>query len=255
MPHFKKPFQVSLFVALIVWNAVILASLSSSHKEETTKQVIPPKQSKQVQDFKVYIPLASKAAPVEVLKNSSVYTESDGEEVLHIVGEVANNSNKPIQNVTLTASLYRSASSTSIATIHGQPFQQVIGPGERACFNLYILKPAKYASYSLAQPNYQTSPDLFPEFTFSEVAAGFDANNAWYQIRGKAQNQSGAALDNIRVVGTLYNPQGDVVGCDQSFVSFTEENPYEAGDFTLYYMDHLYSRTDSYQLGVTGSQP
>ncbi|MFZ3150937.1 MAG: hypothetical protein WA116_04550 [Anaerolineaceae bacterium] len=255
MENFKKPFQVALFTSLIVLNVLILLSLTSTPEATSSAKELPLPQATLSQGHKNFLPIIRKIGSLVYVQSSTSYLEGSESEILHIVGEVFNNTGKTIHNVTIMASLFGTGSSTEIATLQGQPLAGVIPPGQSACFNLHIAKPTNYNSYSLGLPTYQQYTGMLPNLALANVSGGFDEDNDWYYLSGMVRNPSGTLLDNARVVGTLYNRTNFVVGCDQTYASFPEENPFADGSFDLYYLDRLYSDVASYKLQVVGTAP
>ena len=211
-----------------------------------------PKQAKQEQQIFLPLALRSDGQQIKILNNSSMYIEKSEIEILHIVGEIANNSQNPIRNISVTAVLYPANRTTAISTINASPFSQVLAPGEKTCFNLYLEKPTAYARYELSQLNYEVGTEPTSTFETRQVTAGWDEDNDWYMLRGQVQNTGETPFADVRVTVTLYDSNNKVIGCDQTFVLYEGENPFSAGTFSLYFMDQLYNQVSTYRLQVVG---
>ncbi len=248
--HFSS-FQVALLVALAALNVVILLSMTTP----APAQPEPKSAAPQAFGNRVYLPLVNTTGKIAYVDNLSAYTEAATPEILHILGEVVNNTGKPIHQITVTVGLYAKDNPTPIATIHAQPFKGIVPTSQAACFNFAIPKPANYHHFAVQNLTHQVFSGTLPNLTISSVQGGFDEDFDWYQINGTVNNPAGTLLKEARVVGTLYNAYHTVVGCDQTYASFPEENPFTSGSFTLYYLDKLYANVMSFQLQVIGSTP
>jgi hypothetical protein len=213
---------------------------------------IAPKQTNQ--EERIFLPLALRndGQQVKILNNSSMYIEKSEIEILHIVGEIANNSPDPIHNISLTALLYPANGTTAISTIHASPFISALAPGEKTCFNLYLEKPKAYARYELTGLKYEVGTEPTSAFETRQVTAGWDEDNDWYMLSGQVQNTGKTPFADVRVIATLYDSNNKVIGCDQTFVLYESENPFSAGTFSLYFMDQLYNQVSTYRLQVVG---
>ena len=211
-----------------------------------------PKQAKP--EERIFLPLAlrSDEQQVKILNNSSMYIEKSEIEILHIVGEIANDSPDPIHNISLTALLYPANGTTAVSTIHASPFVTALAPGEKTCFNLYLEKPKAYARYELTGLNYEVGTEPTSTFETRQISAAWDEDNDWYMLSGQVQNTGKTPFADVRVVATLYDSNNKVIGCDQTFVLYESENPFSVGTFSLYFMDQLYNQVSSYRLQVVG---
>ena len=223
--------------------------------EITLPKLSQPTTPKQVKlEEHIFLPLAlrSDGQQVRILNNSSMYIEKSEIEILHIVGEIANNSPDPIHNLSVTAVLYPANGTTAITTIHASPFISALAPGEKTCFNLYLEKPMTYARYELTELSYEVGAEPTSTFETRQVTAGWDEDNDWYMLSGEVQNVGATPSAEARVIATLYDANGTVIGCDQTFVSYESENPFSVGTFSLYFMDRLYDQVNAYRLQVVG---
>ena len=223
--------------------------------EITLPKLSQPTTPKQVKlEEHIFLPLAlrSDGQQVKILNNSSMYIEKSEIEILHIVGEIANNSQDPIHNLSVTAVLYPANGTTAITTIHSSPFISALAPGEKTCFNLYLEKPRTYARYELTELSYEVGAEPTSTFETRQVTAGWDEDNDWYMLSGQVQNVGATPSAEARVIATLYDANGTVIGCDQTFVSYESENPFSVGTFSLYFMDQLYNQVSTYRLQVVG---
>ncbi|HAE85201.1 MAG TPA: hypothetical protein DCG78_01655 [Anaerolineaceae bacterium] len=251
-----------LAVSLFIAGAIKYASGAEPFRSEGAQQTeiafpklsFPPMPKQAKQEQQIFLPLAlrSDGQQIKILNNSSMYIEKSEIEILHIVGEIANNSQNPIRNISVTAVLYPANGTTAISTIHASPFSPVLFPGEKTCFNLYLEKPRTYARYEFAKLSYEVGAEPTSTFETRQVTAGWDEDNDWYILRGQVQNVGATPFTEARVIATLYDDSGTVIGCDQTFVSYQSENPFSVGTFSLYFMDKLYDQVDAYRLQVVG---
>jgi len=211
----------------------------------TSRSIDLPKVAEQ--SHSVFLPLAFRTLgeQVTILPNSRMYLEKSGDEleILHIVGEIANGTPNPVQNLSLTAVLYPANGTAALTTIHASPFITALAPGEKTCFNLYLEKPADYARYELTSLTYASSDELVSSFELSQVQAGWDKANAWYALNGQVRNSGSIPTSDVRVIATLYNSTGIVIGCEQTYANLAGEDPFSAGTFSLTFLDLPQSET------------
>ena len=99
---------------------------------------------------RLYLPLVS--APYQgaivLLPGDGVYYEHDQDvQIVHVVGEVLNNTSTPVSKVMIEATLnLKSGGSTSL---RGFPLAGSLAPGARACFDLYLVEQKQVENYAV----------------------------------------------------------------------------------------------------------
>ena len=141
------------------------------------------------------------------IQNDQKYIGDDG--VLHIVGEIKNDFDMPLNQIKIHASLY-SASEQLIDNISSNALVNNIMPGMKAPFDIMILGQnaqdvEKYLldfDYEVANPKSQVI-----DITSSEISRDNFDNLV---ITGTVLNNGEITANAISVVATLYDKEGNV---------------------------------------------
>jgi hypothetical protein len=142
------------------------------------------------------------------IQNDQQYISEDGS--LHIVGEIENNSNVPLNQIKITAKLLDD-NGFQIGQVNGKPINNVIMPGMNAAFDIIVIDHTSQIvydydlefNYKFAEPKNQVI-----KIISSELKKDSQGNLA---ISGMLENQGEITANMINVIATLYDRDGDVV--------------------------------------------
>jgi len=143
-----------------------------------------------------------------VIENDQKYIDDDN--LLHIVGEIVNYTDKPISQIEISATIFSSTNS-KITTINANTPSHTIMPGMKAGFDiLFSEKDPSLVSYYELNFNYKiaSAKNQVIEITSSEISRDSLDNLA---IVGTVTNQGEITANMINVVATLYDRDGNVV--------------------------------------------
>jgi len=131
----------------------------------------------------------------------------------HIIGEVENTLDTPIGWVKIVATLYDSAGEV-VGTGFTYSEMDVIAPRGRSPFNIGIDEYGEVDSYEL-----QVEADHGELGRQDLLVGSHDAYEEydWLHIRGEVQNTGDTDADWVKVVATLYDGAGIVVGMGYTF--------------------------------------
>ena len=145
------------------------------------------------------------------IDNEHKYIENDG--TLHIVGEIINESNKPINQVEVNAVFYHDGNVVYHASTEN--LTSIIMPEMKGAFDLtvieYIGDIDHYTldvSFKIAQPKEQVIEITSSEFTHGPV------DNI--SIQGTVANNGEITANMVKVIATLYDRDGNVVAISQT---------------------------------------
>lgn len=188
---------------------------------------------------------------VQILPNYSDYTDSN--QILHLVGEVQNNSADTLQFIQITADLFN-ASGQLLATEYTFPHLDNLPPGQKTCFDLWVYNaPAGWTSYSFEKLSYDPHGIPVTNLAWSNVSGSYDPTSGSYQVLGQVRNTSANLIKYVEPIGTLYNAAGKVIGCEFSFVDSYSLNPAEISAFKLIFAGRDYRDAARYELQVDGT--
>jgi hypothetical protein len=132
--------------------------------------------------------------------------------VVHIVGEIINESNKPLNQVSVFATLY--SGNNIVHETSSETLTNMIMPGMKGVFDIVIFENIgqtdHYAldlDYKVTQPKSQVI-----EITSSELTRGPLDN---ITIQGTVVNNGDATANMVKVTATLYDRHGNVIAVSQ----------------------------------------
>jgi hypothetical protein len=142
---------------------------------------------------------------------ADVYIDNDG--TLHVVGEIINESNKPINQVEVTAVFYSDGS--AVYHTSTENLTSMIMPEMKGVFDLVVTENiANIDHYTLDVGFKITQPkDQVIEITSSEFTHGPVDNIA---IQGTVANNGEITANMVKVVAILYDRDGNVVAVSQA---------------------------------------
>jgi hypothetical protein len=142
------------------------------------------------------------------IQNDQPYIDDDG--TLHIVGEIENNTNVPLNQIKITAKLL-DGDGFQIGQISGDTTTNVLMPGMNSGFDIIITGYDLHAitnydlefDYKITDPKNQAI-----EIISSELKQDSQGNLV---ISGMLENQGEITANMINVIATLYDRDGNVV--------------------------------------------
>ncbi|MFB5630258.1 MAG: FxLYD domain-containing protein [Nitrosopumilaceae archaeon] len=147
------------------------------------------------------------------IQNDQQFLGDDG--VLHIVGEIQNNFNAPINQIEIHASLY--SGEILVDTIKTTPMLNTIMPNMKSPFDIIIFRDTdkidEYSlmvNYEITKPKSQVIDIIRSDFTQDS------SNNL--MISGTVANKGDITANTIVVVATLYDKYGNVAAASKTHV-------------------------------------
>jgi len=142
------------------------------------------------------------------IHNDQQYIGDDGS--LHIVGEIENNSNLPLNQIMITAKLLDEGG-FQIGQVNGSPINNVVMPGMNGAFDIIITGPDSQITsgynleidYKITEPKNQVI-----EIISSDLKQDNQGNLV---ITGTLENKGEITANMINVVATMYDRNGNVV--------------------------------------------
>ena len=145
------------------------------------------------------------------IDNEHKYLGDDG--ALHVVGEIINESNKPINQVEVTAIFY--SDSNNVHQASTENLTNIIMPEMKGVFDLIVTEDIGHVDYYTLDVDFKiTQPkDQVIEITSSEFMHGPIGNIV---IQGTVANNGEITANMVKVVATLYDRYGNVVAVSQT---------------------------------------
>ena len=175
--------------------------------------------------FLIPLLLISPIAYGEVsIQNDQKYVDGDG--LLHIVGEIKNNTSMPLNQIKISAILLDN-NGNEVKSVVGETVSNTIMPEMKGAFDILIKNVSSESiddyelnlDYRMAEPKNQV-------IEISSTTLTKDTSNNTV-ITGMLENKGDITANMIRVVATLYDRDGNVVTVSESY---TKPDFLRAGD-------------------------
>ena len=224
----------ALYAVLVVANVLILTSAFGN--QVSVKMPALPRSLSTAENV-LYLPLINKAPdPLTLKPNHSSYIEQEGEQqVLHLVGEVTNQSGKNIKNLVIEANLFN-REGVLLSSFQGNLALDLLPDGATTCFNLATALPDKFEKYDLKvlkSEQVEGDEKAVESYITNER---FDRDFGWYTVNGVATYEIGNISGDVAVAATYFDKQKQVIGCELTFANFPLSEVPEPGVFAFYYM-------------------
>jgi hypothetical protein len=172
-------------------------------------------------------PSATPTAAVVILSHST-YTNALG--MRSIVGEIQNQDSRHVRFVRVTADLF-DAKDQLLATDFTYTERSIVADTERSCFKITFWDPPQdFDHYTLRVEAQQTTEE--PRLLIlSEVSEG--TNPVDFELIGQIRNGGQTDTELAKIVGTLYDSDSVVIGCDSAFADQPSLAPGEVGSWRL----------------------
>ena len=145
------------------------------------------------------------------IDNEHQYIADDG--TLHVVGEIINESNKPINQVEVNASFYHDGN--IVYQTSTENLTSIIMPEMKGVFDLTVSEDIVYidhyaldVNFKITQPKEQVIEIVSSEFTHGPVDS--------IAIQGTVANNGEITANMVKVVAALYDRDGNVVVVSQT---------------------------------------
>lgn len=187
---------------------------------------------------------------VHILENHSYYVDLFG--YLNIVGEVKNDTADHLHSVGITVNVFNSGGQF-IGTGFNYIYLNNLPTGDKTCFYISLEEPANWSHYEFEPPGYWTGGAPLPNLTVLNDSGYYDPFWGGYEIIGQVRNDHGTRVEDIFLVGTLYNASGTVMDCDYADIDAFYLDPGQASPFEMAFFWRDYADVASYRLQVDGS--
>lgn len=154
--------------------------------------------------------VSTAAGAVVVDANSTGWIDDQGRYV--ISGEAENNGTAPVENVTVTATLYNSSGET-IATIFNYTCNNVLLPGRKSGFDLTLADTGKSTTvdhYALNVSSFTIAASR-PTLLQLDLSSSYIDETNMTHVFGTIANNGSETATSVNVVVTCYNDSGYVM--------------------------------------------
>ena len=210
-------------------------------------------------DFIAYLPLILKAEGtpqptqeppgVAILTNYTHYVDSFNH--INIVGEVNNNTKNHLRSVEIVVKFFDDndqliETESTYTLLHNLPAD------DKTCFIVSLRKPDDWDHYIFAPLSYATNGEPLANLPITDLSGTYNSDLHSYHILGNVTNSAGTAVQKVRPIGTLYNADGQVIGCEYTYVLATDLNPGQSSSFEIRFSGGEYSSQSTYRVQVDG---
>ena len=181
------------------------------------------------------------AAQTLSFQNESSYV--DETKIMHVLGEIRNDSGSAMGNVIVTASFY-DKDGTLLAEYKNAPRLRVINPGESAPFDMRYLDPptvGRVANYTLAAEG-KPADEKPVGIKILSSQSRLDVLGVYF-INVDARNDGQQTATNPAIVATLYDKDGNVVAIGEAVAEsggrVTDMSPAQDAGFSIVVAERL----------------
>jgi hypothetical protein len=180
-------------------------------QETETHEEIPPTPTALPSPTSTSPPPSPSVSPIEILSHKS-YIQSNW---YHIIGEVQNNTTYPMNFIKIVATLY-DENNNVVGTDYTYTDLDIVLPGGKAPFVIATDQWAGTASYKLQAQGSESEGEL-PRQDLIVLSSNDYIQYDWLHVVGEVLNTGDTNAEYVRVVITLYDTQGDVVGVGYTY--------------------------------------
>ncbi len=185
-------------------------------------------------NYPIYLPLVAGApstptpGTLVILANHTQHVDSSG--VLHILGEVQNNTSSGVLAVEVSV-VFLDANHQPVLTWPANVPIRILPSGEKTCFELSLSASPNW-SYEFEAPVGQASTQGRPPLSLSSVNGQADSLGD-YQITGFIRNDGSRMAMSVSAIGTLYDSTGHVTACGSRNANIADFDPGQSSAFTI----------------------
>ena len=190
-----------------------------------------------------------------VVLSSNAFVPYEGSDYVYIVGEVLNNTNSNVQFVRINVTL-RDASGNVVGLDYSYAKIDILPPNTKSPFLVIFFDPLPWETYETAVTWDKTSQPAY----FLEILSHtpyFDSLDA-YHVVGEVKNPYTHALQFVKVLLTVYDANGQVIGVDYVYTDPTTLSPGQAVafDVSAYFWKYKPDRSKihSYSIQAVGDK-
>lgn len=173
-------------------------------------------------------PLPPDALLLGIMSDAS-YT--DKFDILNVVGEVRNDSNLDVGDISVVVSFYN-ATGSFISETSGKAMLDNLPPGERAPFLLSLTRPAGMSNYSIKAVGRPVPPQLNPQVSIVGSKA-YEDNIGFYHVTGTLKNTGSVVIPRAKVIVTLYGRGGGVINVNFAYPVPAQLKPGDLASFDV----------------------
>ena len=192
------------------------------------------------------------ASDIEFLTTSEVI---DTLGYLHVFGEVQNIGSQNVKFVEITGTFYN-VEPVVIGTEYTFTMLDQLEPGQKSPFDLFIMNvktSVEVTSYKLTVTVSEANAKLrgLQILSYSNSIDGL----GYLEIVGEVKNLQSNSASYVEVIGTFYDQNDTVIGCDYTFTNPTDLAGGQTGPFKMTFMyKTLSSLITSYTLTVQSNE-
>ena len=150
---------------------------------------------------------------------------------LTVVGEIRNDSNLDVGDVSVTLSFYNAAG-TLIADVSGAAMLKTLSPNDRAPFRISLPRPAGMNNYSIKAVGRPVNGHLSPQIEIVSTEA-FEDQTGFYHVKGVIKNTGSVSIPRAKAIATLYGRGGGVVNVGFDYPDPSRLSPSETATFDI----------------------
>ena len=109
-------------------------------------------------------------------------------------------------------------------------------------------------SIQFEKSTYYASTEVIPQLSVINDSGAYDATFHSYAVLGQVRNDDSVQVKFVSVTATLYNANGQAIGCDFTYVNSTDLDAGQTSSFSLSTTGRDYSDVTTYALQAMGNR-
>jgi hypothetical protein len=137
-------------------------------------------------------------------------------------------------------------------------FLSNFAPTDTTCYHAAFLNTTTgWAKYDVLPPKYGLASSSPPKLSLSGVFGAYDTQTKFYSITGSITNEDDSTVYLPKAIGTLYDKNGDVLGCMAAYIDGTSLylQPDRTASFKITFDERDYKDVTRFRLQADGFIP
>ena len=169
----------------------------------------------------------------------------------YVVGEIYSAHTSPASLIKVSVNFFNNSQLVATDYTYADLYLQ---PYEKTCFSILMSdEPPNWTTYSFEPATFYTTTRVRPKLTIIS-SSGSTSSSESYQIIGQVKNNDTVLSEFSKVVATLYDSQGTVIGCDYAYLNNSDLAVGQTSSFSITITKPAGSSVASFRLQTDGSK-
>lgn len=208
----------------------------------------------------IYLPIIYGPTPIPttgpnditVLPNYGTYV--DVVNYLNIHGEIVNNTKSYFNYLEMWIDV-QDANHKQLKTFVATFYLDYLAPGDKTCFSARDIVPTGWKYLSFESVDHMVDTSGTPSLSVSDLSSYYVNFGSTYHVTGHVINNETQPINFVKVVTTVYNPVGKVIGCDYNQSGYISLGPGGKDVFDDMFSGGGYTDFSTFRVQASGTFP